>query len=269
MRFGDLFRSRIAAAARIGAAVFLVSLICPSFAGAQDDWEVLKTTPTPRATPVPRTAPKPGARNVHGKPGAPQPPVAVRPAGPLIACGEKARPAGETYVSIMAQLNDMWGTNFRIYESLQPGSPHARAGGCIFYNEQYLQMLMQKWMNINDPDAMRPMLIAIFAHETGHLAHGDFDPGTTDVPVRNKELAADQFAGYTMERLGIARLDPDQITRYYELTGDDFVGAGAASGDAGHGSGSDRMAAFDEGWKRAKMGLSEQSDRPAGGLGEP
>ena len=48
---------------------------------------------------------------------------------PCMVCGEQARPAGEPYQSIVAQLNDMWGTNFPVYESLSPGSPHASSGG--------------------------------------------------------------------------------------------------------------------------------------------
>ena len=97
-----------------------------------------------------------------------------------------------------------------------------------------------------------------------HLAHGDFDPGNASVPSRNKELAADQFAGYSLERMGIRRLDPVEVTRYYQLTGDDFVGAAS-----GHGSGDDRTTAFQNGWHRAEIGLSEQGARPAGGLGQP
>lgn len=182
----------------------------------------------------------------------------------LVACGEAARPAGEPYKTIVAQLNDMWGTNFPVYESLKPGSPHATTGGCIFYNQQFLDSLLQQWMNIDDPDAIRPMLYAIFAHELGHLAHGDVDPATAGIPVRNKELAADQFAGYSLERIGIRRLDPAEVTRYWQLTGDDFTG-----GASGHGNGGERIAAFQEGWHRAEVGLPEQGTEPAGGLGEP
>ncbi len=191
-------------------------------------------------------------------------PAATTPAGTFKACGEAARPAGEPYKTIVAQLNDMWGTNFPVYGSLKGGSPHARRGGCIFYNRQFLDSLLQQWMRIDDPDTVRPMLYAIFAHEIGHLAHGDFDPGSENVPVRNKELAADQFAGYSLERMGIRRLDPVEVTRYYQLTGDDFVGAAS-----GHGNGGERTTAFQDGWHRAEAGLPEQGTQPAGGLGEP
>jgi hypothetical protein len=142
-------------------------------------------------------------------------------------------------------------------------SPHASTGGCIFYNLQFLNNLMGNWMKV-DQDAVRPMLYAIFAHELGHLAHGDVDPANGNVPVKNKELAADQFAGYSLARLGIRRLDSEEVTRYYQLTGDDFVGHAS-----GHGNGAERIAAFQDGWHRAEVGLSEQGSRPAGGLGEP
>lgn len=191
-------------------------------------------------------------------------PAAKAAGGTLEACGEAARAAGEPYKTIVAQLNDMWGTNFKVYESIKAGSPHAHSGGCIFYNQQFLNSLLQQWMRIDDPDAVRPMLYAIFAHEIGHLAHGDFDPGQDDVPVKNKELAADQFAGYSLERMGIRRLDPVEVTRYYQLTGDDFVGQAS-----GHGSGEERTTAFQDGWHRAEIGLPEQGTQPAGGLGEP
>ena len=218
-------------------------------ARAQDDWHVVE-----RHTTTPAPAPPAPAR--------PRPPSPA--GGALVACGEEAQPAGEPYKTIVAQLNDMWGTNFQVYESLKPGSPHARNGGCIFYNQQFLDSLLQQWMRIDDPDAVRPMLYAIFAHEIGHLAHGDFDPGSDNVPVKNKELAADQFAGYSLERMGLRRLDPVEVTRYYQLTGDDFVGHAS-----GHGNGEERTTAFQDGWHRAEVGLPEQGTQPAGGLGEP
>jgi hypothetical protein len=158
----------------------------------------------------------------------------------------------------------MWGTNFPVYESVAPTGPHASTGGCIFYNQQFLDGLLQQWMRIDNLDAVRPMLYAIFAHELGHQAHGDCDPATQNVPTKNKELAADQFAGYSLERLGLHRLDPVEVTRYYQLTGDDFAGH-----DSGHGNSDERVTAFQDGWHRAELGLPEQGTIPAGGLGEP
>ena len=218
-------------------------------ARAQDDWQVIE-----RHT---KTAP--------AEDGAADPAPAVKAgAGEVQACGETARPASEYYKSIVAQLNDMWGTNFHVYESLASGSPHARNGGCIFYNQKFLDGMFQQWMRIDDPDSVKPMLYAIFAHEIGHLAHGDFDPASVNVPLKNKELSADQFAGYSLQRMGIRRLDSVEVTRYYQLTGDDFVGH-----VSGHGNGEERTTAFEDGWHRAQVGLSEQGTQPAGGLGEP
>ena len=216
---------------------------------ADDDWQVIErhtTTQAPADT-------SPGAA-----------PAAKAAGAALVACGEAARPATEPYETIVAQLNDMWGTNFPVYESLRAGSPHASSGGCIFYNQRFLDTLFQQWMKIDDQDAVRPMLYAIFAHELGHLAHADFDPGNAGVPVKNKELAADHFAGYSLERMGIRRLDPVEVTRYYQLTGDDFFGA-----VSGHGNGGERTTAFQDGWHRAELGLTEQGTQPAGGLGQP
>jgi len=231
------------------ATLALLVVLCARDARAQDDWQVIERHTTSQA---------PAAAGA----GAAAPAVAA--GGQVQACGETARPASDSYKAIVAQLNDMWGTNFQVYESLNAGSPHARNGGCIFYNQKFLDSLFQQWMRIDDPDAVRPMLYAIFAHEIGHLAHSDFDPDSQNVPVKNKELAADQFAGYSLERMGIRRLDPVEVTRYYQLTGDDFVGH-----SSGHGNGDERTTAFEDGWHRAQVGLPEQGTQPAGGLGEP
>ena len=208
---------------------------------AQDDWHVIerhmKTHETPAAA---------GAA-AHDT---------------LIACGEQARAAGEPFASIVRQINDVAGANFQVYESVQPGGPHASTGGCIFYNRAFLEALLARWMNVQDTEVSRPIYFAIFAHEVGHQVHGDTTAGSK--PARERELAADRFAGFTLERLGIRRLDPGEVTQYYQLTGDDFTG-----GDGTHGSGTDRAAAFQDGWHRAEMGLREQDDQPAGGLGEP
>jgi hypothetical protein len=228
----------------------LAVVLCARVARAQDDWQVIErhtTSQAPAAAGAGKAAPAVSAGD-----------------GQIQACGETARPPGEPYKTMVAQLNDMWGTNFKVYESLSAGSPHARDGGCIFYNQKFLDSLFQQWMRIEDPDAVKPMLYAIFAHEIGHLAHSDFDPASVNVPIKNKELSADQFAGYSLERMGIRRLDSVEVTRYYQLTGDDFVGHAS-----GHGNGDERTTAFEDGWHRAEVGLPEQGTQPAGGLGEP
>ena len=236
--------------ATLAAGAMLAVVLCARVARAQDDWQVIERHTKSQA---PAEA---GAAAAA--------PAVTAGDGTVNACGETARPAGDAYKTIVAQLNDMWGTNFQVYESLNSGSPHARNGGCIFYNQKFLDSLFQQWMKIDDQDAVKPMLYAIFAHEIGHLAHSDFDPANENVPVKNKELAADQFAGYSLERIGIRRLDSVEVTRYYQLTGDDFVGHAS-----GHGNGEERTTAFEDGWHRAQIGLPEQGTQPAGGLGEP
>jgi hypothetical protein len=129
----------------------------------------------------------------------------------FVVCSEQAHRAGEPYASIVDQLNQLWGANIRVYESVAKDSPHASSGGCIFYNRKYLAMLFERSMNVQDPEAVRPMLYAIFAHEMGHELHGDTQPGAT--PARDRELGADRFAGYSLERLGIRRLDPTEGDR--------------------------------------------------------
>jgi hypothetical protein len=80
-------------------------------------------------------------------------------------------------------------------------------------------------------------------------------------PAHERELSANRFAGYSLERLGIP--DRTEVTAYYQLTGDDFTG-----GDGSQRSGAERVAAFEDGWQRAALGLREQHVEPAGALGE-
>jgi hypothetical protein len=178
------------------------------------------------------------------------------------ACGETARPAQEPYKSIVAQLNQMWGTHAKVYESVTPMSPHASTGGCIFYNSEFQQMLTSRWMGISDDDQLRPMLYAINAHELGHIIHGDLTAARANIPLKQKELEADRFAGYTLQRLGVKRFDAADTEHYYQAVGDDYVGA-----QNSHGTGAQRTTAFQEGWDLARTGAREDStDRPAGGL---
>ena len=112
---------------------------------ADEDWHVVERHTTAQAPADADTGAAPAARA----------------AGPLLmACGELARPAGEPYKSIVAQLNEMWETSFPVYESVKSGSPHASRGGCIFYNERFMNFLLQRYMKIDEPDAVRPMLCA-------------------------------------------------------------------------------------------------------------
>lgn len=237
----------IASACSVLGLVLSAVVTAPRPANAQDDWQVIEH----HSDQKPSAAASPTSTLTSG-------------AGAVInACGERARPATEPYKSIVTQLNDMYGSSYPVYESVAVMSPHANSNGCIFYNRKFLSSLLGNWMNITSGDARSPMLYAIFAHEEGHLQHDDFAPSNQYVAQQSKELAADQFAGYTMERLGIRRLDPDEVTKYYQLTGDDFVGA-----SGGHGTGAQRATAFQDGWHRAEVGLPEEGSRPPG-FGDP
>ncbi len=216
-------------------------------ARAQDDWQVIErhtdSAPQPQAAP----AAKPG------------------PGGVFRACGEKARAATEPYKSIVANLDAMYGVSYPVYESVASISPHASTGGCIFYNPTFLASLLGNWMDIQKGQDRSPMLYAIFAHELGHQIHGDVNGENPGLSRKQRELAADQFAGYTVERMGFRRMFPEEITKYYQLTGDDFIGTGP-SGD--HGTGAERTTAFLDGWHRAELGVPEEGAVPAGGLGQ-
>jgi hypothetical protein len=216
-------------------------------ARAQDDWQVIErhtdSAPQPQAAPAAKT----GAGGV------------------FVACGEKAHAATEPYKSIVKNLDEMYGVSYPVYESVAVVSPHASSGGCIFYNPKFLASLLGDWMDIQKGQDRSPMLYAIFAHELGHQIHGDVNGDNPQLSRKQRELAADQFAGYTVQRMGFRRLFPEEITKYYQLTGDDFVGAGA-SGD--HGTGEERTTAFLDGWHRAELGVPEEGAAPAGGLGE-
>jgi hypothetical protein len=226
---------------------------------ADDDWVVVDRTTTTRQTPQDRAAA--AAASAEKDLATPQTAKGAPP-GVFIACGEPARPAQEPYKSIVAQLNQMWSTHAKVYESVTPMSPHASTGGCIFYNTEFQDMLTSRWMGITDDDQLRPILYAIYAHELGHIIHGDLSPRRANVPLEQKELEADRFAGYTLWRLNVKRFDAADTERYYQAVGDDYVGAHDS-----HGSGKQRTTAFQEGWDLARTGAREDSgQRPAGGL---
>jgi hypothetical protein len=132
--------------------------------------------------------------------------------------------------------------------------PHAMGGGCIFYNEAGLTMLLGMRLNLTDANVLTPMLYAIFAHEVGHEFHGDFDESRAAVPNQTKELEADRFAGYTMQKLNVPATG---LTPYWGMTGDEF-GVGASHGTSGQ-----RIAAFKEGWHEAKWNRPENSESAA------
>jgi hypothetical protein len=177
-----------------------------------------------------------GAIRVAG-PGAPSPQGAM-----FVACGEVARRPGKRMKAILGAIDEVWGAKVRVYESAAAAPPHARPGGCVFYNSAFLDLLLKQLM-IQDSAAVEPMLYAIMAHEVGHELHHDFGPQRADTSIETKELQADHFAGYTLERLNIGL---DNITPYYSLAGDEFSG-GSRAGSA-HGDSTRRTAALKKGW---------------------
>ena len=247
------------------AVVIAIALALGSIAGASgaraegpdDDWEVVDHTTTTRPSAQDAIATASQDRQLA------TPKTAKgAPPGVFVACGEPARVAQEPYKSIVATLNQMWGTHAKIYESVTPMSPHASTGGCIFYNTEFQEMLTSRWMGISDDDQLRPILYAIYAHELGHIIHGDLSARRANVPLEQKELEADRFAGYTLWRLNVKRFDAADTEHYYQAVGDDYVGA-----QSSHGTGVQRTTAFQEGWDLARTGAREDSGaRPAGGL---
>jgi len=228
--------------------VLSLALIAAGPLSAADDWEEVPPAEAP-------------ARRDSG------PAASREPSnGTFIACGEAARPARDPVKGIVEQYNEMYGESFHVYETVAPELPHAATGGCIFYNESALKSLLGNWMGVKDSGDVRPMLYAIFAHEFGHLEHGDVDSAPTSrSDSRERELNADRFAGYTLGRLGLARLDPEQVNNYYRAVGDDYVGAGQ-NGD--HGTSAQRTTALEDGWHRADLGLPEAGSEPAGGFSQ-
>ncbi len=154
--------------------------------------------------------------------------------------------------AIVGAIDEVWGAHVRVFESVAAMPPHARPGGCVFYNSAYLNLLLQHLL-IQDRAVVEPMLYAIMAHEVGHELHHDLSPQRADTSTETKELQADRFAGYTLERLNIGL---DNITPYYSLAGDEFSGGGNR-GTAGHGNSMRRTAALKKGWDQAEWNQPE------------
>ena len=163
-----------------------------------------------------------------------------------------ARPAAEPYKSIVANINRAWGTNAPVYESVRADSPHVSRAGCIFYNPAFMAVFLRGETDEHGEPDKTSMIYAIMAHELGHIEHHDY--ARTGVSSVDKELEADRFSGYTLERMGIAR---DNITPFYSLGGDEF------SGVHDHGFSNQRIAAFDTGWKRAEWNQPEDGPSTA------
>ncbi|HYA33965.1 MAG TPA: hypothetical protein VEF03_00025 [Candidatus Binataceae bacterium] len=246
---------RIAAAAFVAVAVFVA---VTARAQNDDDWHVVERhmNSAPRAT-----APPAASAPISSSPARSASANQTSSDDTVTVCGEKARPAQQPYSGIMATLNGIWHSNVPIYESVASMSPHARTGGCVFYNRRKLSFLTQQWMGVRDPEQLQPLLYAIFAHELGHVLHGDVAGARENTPIRTRELEADRFAGFTLFKLNM-RVDADDMAGYFRIVSDDFTGV-----RADHGTGNQRSAAFKSGFDLARMGLAEDTNqRPVGGL---
>ncbi len=153
-------------------------------------------------------------------------PVAGTRAKTFYACGEKGEAASDDMKAMVARIDALWNTDVRIYQSVEPETPHASAGGCIF----------------------------------GHEMHHDFDPSRANVSSEVKELEADRFSGYTLEKLNIPATN---IAPYYSLAGDEF------GGQVKHGSSEQRVAAFKQGWHLAEWNRQENSQSALSATDEP
>ncbi len=222
-------------------------------AGPDDDgdWQVVTSPREQPQSAAPAEQPEPSASAAR----------APTTAGAQTACGEEVVAPSDQVKAVVAEINRVWHSDVKVYQSVHPSGPHARPGGCIFYHPDVMAGLLNGWMNIKEAREEKPMVYAIFAHEVGHQVHGDFDSSRANLSSEERELQADRFAGYTMSFL---RIQADDISTYYRLVGDDFMGA-----QNSHGTSDQRATAFEYGWKLAEAGSSEQSIIPATGLGHP
>jgi len=217
-----------------------------------DDWTVV--TPQDEPRPAHQSHPSKAAPAVPAANDDPQAAQQAPPAadGAHKVCGEPARPATEPYKSIVADIDRQWGMSTPVYESVQVSSPHVSRSGCIFYNPVFIAAFLRGETDEHGEPDKTSMLYAIMAHELGHIEHHDYERKASSV---EKELEADRFSGYTLERMGIPRAN---ITPFYSLGGDEF------SGVHDHGFSNERITAFDQGWKAAEWNRPEDGGSAGG-----
>jgi hypothetical protein len=228
--------------------VWLFGLVAFTSRAHADDWEAVDGASSDADQGSGRQDKAPPPARAHRP--AEQAPKDAPVSDAHLACGEEALPAASGIRAMVGRINDLWGSDIRVYQAVEPEVPHANPGGCIFYNPTVMGQLITGRLDVQDPNDVDPLMWAIFAHEVGHEWHHDFSPTRTNTPSFIKELEADRFSGYTLEKLGIPVTD---ISPYYSMAGDEF-GAGAS-----HGSSAERVAAFKEGWHLAEWKRSENS----------
>ena len=215
---------------------------------ADDDWEAVGST-----TNAP-SAPAPAPQSSSNQDGA----IELNTSEGIIkafkVCGEMARKASPQVTAIIDRINELWGSDFHVYETLAPEQPHASPGGCVFYNRTAMASIMTRRLGVQDQNVVDNLEWAIFAHEIGHQVHHDNEPIRDAVPSATKELEADRFAGYTLEKLQLRATD---LSPYWSLTGDEFAHGVTAQNE--HGSSAQRLAAFKQGWNLAEWNRPEGS----------
>jgi hypothetical protein len=184
---------------------------------------------------------------------------ASAPGSTFYACGEPAQASDQRMKFFVDNIDRLWSAQVRVYQSIAVRSPHALPGGCVFYNPEFMRLLFRQMMiPANNTGLTVSILEAVMAHEIGHELHDDFGADRARVSGQTKELEADRFAGYTLERLNIAL---DSITPYYGLAGDEFTGSESVP-QARHGGSSQRIAALKHGADLARMRLPEDYAAP-------
>jgi hypothetical protein len=216
-------------------------------AAADDDWEAVASTTTSRVEvpTTPERSDKVAPADAIARDGTEK---------PFKVCGEMATDASPQVASMVERIDELWGSNFRAYQTVLPEQPHASTGGCVFYNPKAMAAIMMFRLGVQDTNVVDPLAWAIFAHEIGHQVHRDTESVRASVPSETKELEADRFAGYTLEKLKIRATD---LSPYWSLTGDEFGGRPNARNV--HGSSSQRLAAFKQGWNLAEWNRPEDS----------
>ena len=228
-------------------AIPLLSLLfAAGVARANDDWEQVPDSNAP-------------AQNYSGTANAPAAPASAPAASRSVACGERVRPPDDEMKFFVDNIDQLWGAQVRVYESVAVRPPHARPGGCVYYNPEFMRLLFRQMMIPANNSALTVAILqAIMAHEIGHEVHDDFGPERAGVAGQTKELEADRFAGYTLARLDIPL---DSITPYYGLVGDEFTGSESVP-QARHGESSQRIGALKHGWDLARWRLPEDYAAP-------
>jgi hypothetical protein len=253
--------------AAIGLAAVAITLIVGGVARSQDDWEAAGSSVSDSAAET-RNQPESArsgdstqqADGHHRAPAAPDQSSdqSSDQSGDgkkaVTVCGEQAVPASTQVKAMVDRINGLWGTDFRVYQTISLEQPHASPGGCIFYNPVATAAILAFRLDVKNEEIVDPLVWAIFAHEIGHQYHHDTEPMRKSVASETMELEADRFSGYTLEKLGIRATD---LTPYWNLTGDEF-GGGSASPDR-HGVSAQRVAAFKEGWHLAEWNRPESS----------